>query len=275
MSNLTVFDFVDYKTYLGKALEMRSQTQKGQKTKLAEALGCRAAYLSQVLRGSNDLSAEQAQAANRFLAHTPTEARFFLNMVLWARAGTHDLKEFYLAELKKQKDERVNLKNRVKSSRTLSEADQARYYSSWYYAAVHVIVSLNHIHRKAEIAKALGLPQKTISEVLEFLVEIGLLKNHGAEFLQGETSLYLDAGSPFITKHHTNWRMKAVQSLDQKNDKDLHYSGVITCSIKDAEKIQEILIQTVQKIRELVKASNDETLMAYTLDLFSLLDTKE
>ena len=267
-----VFSFSEYKEYLEKSLEIRALNEKGQKSKLAEAIGCQPAYLSQVLNGPNDLSPEQGQSANRFLGHNPAESRYFLSLILLSRAGTQDLKNYYRDELKKLRDERLILKNRVNSNRTLSEADQARYYSSWYFAAVHVVTSLGYFPNKDKIAQALGLPLITVVEVLDFLTKIGLLEQKNNEYKQGETNLYLGSDSPFITKHHTNWRVKAIQSLDQKAEGDLHYSGVITCSKDDAKRIHELLIQTVEKIRSLVRESKDETLCAYTLDFFGLLD---
>lgn len=270
-----IFDFDDYKKYVIQAIENRAKYERGPKSKLAEAMGCRPAYLSQVLNDSQDLSAEQAQAANQFFGHTLPESRYFLNLVLLSRAGTPELRSYYQDELKKQKEERLVLKYRVNVSRILSENDQARYYSSWYYAAIHVIVSLKKIKSKEQIAIELGLPLATVNEVLEFLIQIDLIKPQGAGFVQGETNLYLDSKSPFITKHHTNWRVKAIQVLDQKNQQRVNYSGIITCSEEDAGKIQELMIQTVQKIRSIVKESKDETLLVYTLDLFGLISQKD
>lgn len=270
-----VFDFKDYKVYLNYILEVRAETKKGQRSKLAAFIGCQPAYLSQVFNGTNDLSPEQAQNANEFLSHTPSEAKYFLNLVLWQRSGTKALKSYYEDELKKQKDERLSLKNRVTSNRTLSEVDQAKYYGSWYFAAIHVAVSINHLKKMESIAQVLRLPQNLVNEVLEFLVQIGILKRVGYEYRQGEASLYLDAGSAFIQRHHLNWRVRAIQSLDHVKKEDLHYSGVITCSIEDISKIREAMVAAIQSIRSQVKESKDETLYFYTMDLVGLLESSE
>lgn len=272
MSKGSVFDFKDYKAYLNSTLEHRALQKKGQRSKLAEFIGCKPAYLSQVFNGVTDLSAEQAQATNIYLSHTVTEARYFLNLVLLSRAGTRELRSYYDEELKQQRQERLVIKNRVQINRTLNETDQARYYSSWYFAAIHVAVSLPHLRSKEQLAEALSLPQATVNQVLEFLVQMGVLKLRGNEYSQGEINLFLGTDSNFINKHHSNWRIKAVQSLDQPKENDLHFSGVITCSTEDAIKIKETMIKTVQKIRETVRASKDETLHVYALDLFSLLN---
>lgn len=116
------------------------------------------------------------------------------------------------------------------------------------------------------------MPLATINEALEFLISIGILKRHGTDFVQGETNLFLSADSPFVLKHHLNWRMKAIQSLDTVKAGDFHYSGVITLRKSDAVKIKEQMIQAVQNVRNIVKESESEALFAYTIDFFQMLE---
>jgi uncharacterized protein (TIGR02147 family) len=271
MAKSTVFDFKNYKSYLNSVLEQRGSLEKGQRLKLAQNIGCNPSYLSQVLNGMLNLSPEQAQNTNAYLGHTSNESRYFLNLVLLARAGTKSLKNHYEDELKKMLEDHLIVRNRVKINRELNEMDQARYYSTWYYAAIHMCVSLPHMRTREQLATGLQLPLQTVNEVLEFLVSIGVLRAKGKEFEQGETNLYITSTSPFISKHHSNWRIKGIQSLDKIKEKDLHYSGVITCSEEDVLKIKDIMIQAIEKIRETVKQSKDETSYVYTLDLFGLL----
>lgn len=272
MKSLQIFDFKDYKTYLTRSLEKRAELERGQRSKLAQFINCQPAYLSLILNGSTHLSPEQAQATNEFLAHTEAESRYFLNLVLLERSGTKTLRDYYLREIEKIKAERAQFKNRIEANRELTEKEQARYYSSWYFAAIHVAASLKHIQTKEQITSALGLPAKTVSEVLEFLTQIGVLKKTGNQYRQGEVSLFIDKQSPFINKHHSNWRVKAIQSLDQVAEKDFHYSGVITCSEEDKVLIKEILMQAVQEIRTLVKNTNkEEVVSVYTMDFYGLM----
>lgn len=275
MKNIDLFEYSDYKKYLTDILELRGQSEKGQRTKLAEHISCQSAYLSSILNGNANLSPEQAQSTAAFLNHTATEARFFLNLVLLERAGTKNLKSYYHQELDKIKKERSQLKNRISTGRELSEKQQIRYYSSWYYAAIHILVSIKKFSTIKDIASALNLSPNKVSEVLEFLTEIGVLKKKANHYLQGEVNLFLDKNSPFINKHHTNWRIKAVQSFDSPAESDFHYSGVITCSPKSREKIRELLLKAVESIRAEVRATeSEEHLQVYTLDFFSLIDEK-
>lgn len=268
----SVFEYPDYKAYLLKALEQRSQAGKGQRTKFAEFLGCRPSYISSVLNEIQDLSPEQAQATNEFLGHTETESDYFLNLVLYARAGTPSLRKVYLEKLKQLRDAHLQIKNRVpEKKKVLSEKDQARYYGAWYFAAIHMMVSLPPFRTREKITAALGLPAKTVGEVVEFLLEIGILKTQGAELRQGETNLFVGTDSPFLSRHLLNWRTQAIRSLDHPQKQDLHYSSVITCSKEDALKIREEIMAAIQNIRKTIQASKDETLMVYSFDFFSLL----
>ena len=272
MIKTDVFEFKDYKLYLQQVLELRAEREKGQKHKLAIFMGCHAGYLSKVLNEKNDLSLEQAQATNKFLGHTHSEAKFFLNLVLWARAGTADLKAHFNDELEKQIQGRLQLKNRISVGRTLNEETQAKYYSSWHYAAVHICVSLEFLKAKEQIAEALQLPPIKVNEALEFLVEIGVLKKNGGQYSQDETNLFLDKDSAFISKHHTNWRIQSLRSLDDIKPLDLHYSGVVTCTKRDIERIREILLSSIQNVRSTVKEADcSDSFYCNTIDLFNLI----
>src|SRR5689334_17794455 len=99
-----LFDSMDYKSYLGALLEARSLTVKGQRLKLAQHLKVNPSYVSQVLNGHQDFTPEQAMATSRFLSHTEAEAKYFLNLVLFARAGTDELRKYYRQELTKQRE---------------------------------------------------------------------------------------------------------------------------------------------------------------------------
>lgn len=267
----SLFTFTDYKRYLVAALEERAQREKGQRLKLAKHLNCRASFVSQVLNGSQHLSLEQALLACQFLGLSESEVRFFLVLVNYGRSGTVALRKFYESEIKKNIKENTLIKNRVAAKRSLSELDQAKYYRSWVYAAIHMIVSIPKYRTQDAIAQGLGLPLPLVADCVEYLIEIGLLQKNGFQITQGERNLLIGADSPFHSRHQSNWRFKAIQSLDLVTPRDLHYSGVITCGLEDQTRVREILVETIKEIRELVQKSKDETLAVYNIDLFELI----
>lgn len=82
--------------------------------------------------------------------------------------------------------------------------------------------------------------------------------------------MHLHSVSPLVAKHHTNWRMRAIASLDADPGQDLHYSSVISVGEKDISKLQAILIEAIEKARALVRDSPEEAGVCYSLDAFRL-----
>jgi len=107
--------------------------------------------------------------------------------------------------------------------------------------------------------------------VVEFLVSCGLLAQKGDQFEAGEARIFLGNDSPLITKLHTNWRMRAIQSFDHGIiDSDLHYSTVVTLSEEDALKIRADLIKAIEVARERIRVSPPEEIHCFSMDFFKL-----
>jgi uncharacterized protein (TIGR02147 family) len=268
--SLSVFDYIDYRNYLLHWLENRPNGGRGEKLKLSEALSCQPSYISQVFAGSANLSFEQAETLNTVFGHTDEESQFFLLLVHLARAGTEALKKRLRTRIQAVLDHRKNLKNRLAFEKSISREDQAIYYSAWYYSAVHFALAIPALRSQAALARAFHLPQARVAEVLEFLVTRGLAVESRGQLVPGSQSIHLENRSPMISKHHTNWRMQAIQSLEREAESELHYSSVITVSEGDAVKIREALVKAIEQVRLIVKPSKDEALYCYNLDLFKV-----
>lgn len=258
-----VFDYRDYKTYLVAWIREHG---RGEKSRIAEALRCHGAYVSQVLHGNADLSLEQADALNTYCNHSEAEAEFFLLLVGHARAGTTNLKRRYASKIEKA----LELKNRIEFKKELSGEHQQTYYSSWHYAAVHVLLSIPGVDTKEAIAERLRLPSSKIGEVLEFLEKSGLVQRVQGRYRAGGVSVHLPLESAMVARHHVNWRLQAIQALDRKAASHMHYSSVVSIAEKDAYAIRDLLHKAIEQVRGVVKASPEERVFCYSMDLFEL-----
>ncbi len=87
-------------------------------------------------------------------------------------------------------------------------------------------------------------------------------------FSSGPVATHLEKKSPLLVKHHTNWRLKAIQYAEQLSDQELMYSANISVSRKDFERIREELMTTIQKFIGIVKDSPAEDIAQFNLDFF-------
>ncbi len=271
-----LFHYKDYKAYLSDKIEEMPNKGRGERSKIAEVLRCHIAYISQVLNGNAQLSIEQADVLNHYLSHTSEEADFFLLLVQAARAGTKSLEDYYKKKIAEIIQKRELLKNRLEYEKELAVTVQPIYYSAWYYSAVHFLCAIPDFQKKEAIAEHLGLSLQLVGKVLEFLLAAGLVVQKGDRFELGTVRIHLGSDSPMISKHHTNWRMQALQSLERAESTDLHYSSVIALEESLVPYVREALVKAIEEVRKVMKpTSKYEALYCYSLDLFEIGKRKE
>lgn len=265
-----VFEYQDYKAYIAAWIQSRPTGGRGERSRIAERVRCHLAYVSQVLNGSSHFSLEQGEALNVLFEHSDDETEFFLLLIELARAGTNDLRKFFQRRIQKVLEQRLILKNRFSDKRTLSREDQATYYSHWAYCAVHMAVLVPELRTPRSIAGYFGLSVSKTVQIIEFLEAVGLIKKQDGVLLPTETRIHLESDSPMISKHHTNWRLQAMRSLDGETSSELHYSSVVGVSQEDLPRVREVLVKAIEQVRTIIKSSKDEAIYCYALDLFGL-----
>jgi uncharacterized protein (TIGR02147 family) len=264
-----LFDYSDYKKYINDRLDSDPKGRGG-RSALAKSLTCQTAYVSSVLRGSSHFTPEQGEAINTHFAHTETEAEFFLLLLQWQRAGTESLRMRLKRQMDRIQVSRFDLKKRIGVAPILSEINQATYYSEWFYAAIHALASIPEFQTVKAMAERLNLEPSLVSQAVEFLVATGLLVSTGKDFKVGLTRLHLGSDSPLISKHHSNWRLLAMQRFPNRRTSDVHYSSVITVSRRDAVKLKEMLVGVLRSADAVIRDSREETLQCFSLDFFEV-----
>ena len=109
-----------------------------------------------------------------------------------------------------------------------------------------------------------------MAEVAAFLCSIGLTVQSRGRLQPGQARIFLGSDSPSIGKHHTNWRMRAIDSLDRVHNADLHLSTVVSLSKKDVGRVKEMLIKNLETARAVIKESPAEELHCLALDFFQV-----
>lgn len=262
----SVFEARDYKAYLSALAEARP---RGFRKSLAEATGCQTAYITHVLNSSGHFSLEQAEAASRFLGFTREETRYWLALVEYNRAGTPTLRRVLSEQLTELRERHLLLRKKVGIQATLSRENQAIYYGSWHYAAVHMAITVPALQSRAALARSLRVPPRKLAQVLEFLISVGLVVQQGDRLTTGKTLLHLEKDSPSIFKHHANWRIRALDALhDDSGEEAVHYSSVVTLSAEDAQKLRALISRHLGEWIHLVKDSREERVYGLGLDFF-------
>ena len=132
-------------------------------------------------------------------------------------------------------------------------------------------VSVPALKNKENLRKAFNIGQKQFNEALKFLLETGLIADQNGRFSVGMTRVRLGNDSAWIVKHHTNWRLRAVENLEKETSEDLHYSGVFSISEDDAKNIKDMMLNHPKEKLKIVDLSKEEKVYVMNLDFFGLL----
>lgn len=269
----SLFSYNSYKQYINDRLDDETDEfgGRGARSRLSVAIGCQSAFVAQVFKGAAHLSLEQAEQINLYFNHTENESQFFLFLVQYLRAGTEVLRRRIKSQLVQLQNENLDLKNRLESSKKISEVNMMTYYSSWLYGAVHILIMIPEFQSIGNLSKRLQVPQKNISVILEFLIRCGLAQKVDGRYQAAETKFHLPADSPLSRLNHINWRMRAIQSLEsgQSASEELHFSAMVTLSESDIQKIREILVKSIEKSIKVIKTSPEETARVICIDFFN------
>ncbi|MES2768956.1 MAG: TIGR02147 family protein [Bdellovibrionota bacterium] len=267
---IDVINYKKYKKYLADKVDHDSKLTKGLRLKLCDHIGCQPSYLSQVLNGNPQFTLEQAHLINSFFMHNKLEAKYFLLLVQMERAGTKNLKDFFSEQIEEILESRFDLKKRLKETDEIPDEARHRYYSTWYYSAIHIILAIPEFQDIDSIAKRFNLPPQIVKDAIQFLDETGLIKSEKGVYVLTNKTIHLERNSVFIHQHHINWRSQALQSAEKNLPTDMHYSNTCSIARKDFPKIKEIFLKAIEDARTVIRPSKDEELYAITLDVFNV-----
>jgi len=267
---ISIYNFDNYKAYLSEIITQLAANDRSFRRRLCEHVQCQSSYLPQVLNGNPDFTLEQSMRLNQFLLHDKAESRFFICLVEKSRAGSSELRQYFDEQLAELKKVRFDLKKRLKETQEVSEHDQHRYYSAWFFSAIYVMLSIPHYQSAHVIATRLNLPESLVAEVLSFLETSGLVEVKADQYRVTKKRLHLERSSSFIQRHHINWRSQALQSAEKNLPEDMHFSSVIAMSVADYEKVKEVFVKAIEEARAIIRPSPEEEVFAITLDVFKL-----
>ncbi|MBS1957832.1 MAG: TIGR02147 family protein [Bdellovibrionales bacterium] len=244
---------------------------RGAKTRLAEFLGVQGSFISLVLSGKQEFSADHSIKIAEFLKLDETETGFFMTMVQRDRAGTPKLKRYYQQQLDRTIKEQSEIKVHVQGKEVeTSEQDLSLYYGSWFHAAIHMAIHSAKHRTVAALVAYTQLKESQVRESIDLLVRLGFAQFDKDTVVPIDRNFHLGKRSLALRSHHTNWRNQAVRSLDDYHVDALHYSLVLNIDSETAMKIRELLLESFRKTHILIGKAKIENVYSLCVDLFQV-----
>lgn len=273
MAMNSVFEFQNYVKYLIEYEKSLGGSRKGFRQKLALAAQCQPSFVSQVLKGDQNFSQEQALGISRSLSHTSTETDYFLMLIQFQRAGSIDLQKYLLEKLQNLSSQAQDLKNHIQNEGALDSERERIYYSSFLYAAIHVFCTMGPSSLQT-ICLGLRVSPDQVSPILSNLVEWGLIRktvNGENLYIASDMKWHLPRNSPSLNQHHLNWRLRNIENLQFSRPENLNYTAVLSLSPVDYDLFRIKISKVLQEFAKMVSRSEPRMVCSLVIDLVSLV----
>lgn len=265
---LSIFEYTNYSKYLDAWIDSLGSRSYGAKGRIAEALGVSSSLVSQILKGEKAFTPEQASDLCDFLGLNEIESDYFNLLVNFERAGNLRYKEKIQRKIQNLQEQSRKIGKRVPRHKELTDEQRAIYYSSWLYTGVRNLTAVPEMNNADAIAKHLNLEPQIIHRVLRFLLENGLCKEENGKITYGPASTHVDKESPFVNKHHQNWRFQAIQNMEKKSDKDIFFTAPMSLSKDAAFEIKKLIPNIIQEVMKISGPSPSEITVCMNIDWF-------
>lgn len=264
----TVFDFTDYREFLNTWIDEHGEGSRGLKGRIAQACGVSSSLISLILKGHKHLTLEQAAEAADFVGLNDREAEYFFLLVEIGKAGSHKLQTKLRKRMKEQQEQAKKISKRVRKDIELSDEVKSIYYSSWIYTGIRNLSAVPGTNDVPAIAKRLNLPVAVVNRAVNFLLENGLCKKENGQLTFGPANTHVESDSPFVIKHHQNWRLRGFSFMDAFSESDLFYTCPMSLSAETAEEIRRLLPGFIEEVLKKVRPSPSEKIYCLNLDWF-------
>jgi uncharacterized protein (TIGR02147 family) len=270
MLYISIYDYDDYKKFIVDWIELGANKGRGLRIQLAKALSCQTPYVTHVLSGDYHFSPEQGTACAEWMGINEIDTEYLLLLILKQRSATRQSAGVFSKQIEKRKSQENLLKKRLKIKEGLTADNQMQYYSHWMYAAIHMAIMNPKMQTLDAIEKYFQLPRNKIISVIEFLVESELVEFKDQKFKVKSPMIHLEKSSPLLAIHHANWRLRTIDVVKDKDNSNLHYTGVISLSNTDYEWVRSQISLVLEKVADRIKESDDEKIALLAFDWFQV-----
>ncbi len=265
---LTVFDFSSYRGYLQAWIESQGAAGYGVKGRIADALAISSSLVSQILKGDKTLTPDQTSDLCDYLGLNEIEADYLHLLVDLDRAGNSRYQEKLRKKIAGLQKQSQQIGKRVPRNKELTDEQKAIYYSSWLYTGLRNLTAVPGFHQINALADHLNLEPAVITRVIRFLIENGLCKEEDGKITYGPASTHVDRESPFVNKHHQNWRFQAIQHMERQRNEDIFFTSPMSLSREAYEEIRKLLPTLIQNVMKISGPSPSELVACLNIDWF-------
>lgn len=272
---MQAYEFEDYKDAL-KALLNGRKAQFGSRftfEKMAIACGVQKTYLSKVINGSGQLSADQLYAASEFL-ELPVAETDYLQQVRDLQLAQNPSRQ---ALLKKRLDD---LRSKRLKTEALIEVENEQnvqnrlweYYSDIDLQLVHLFLTVPHYATDADqICDKIGISEDRLKAILLKLQNWKIIEFAKNKYVANDPKMHLPEDSPAFLAFGILTRIKTLEKLrrrDAQHSADYFFSVFFSAETAFQDRLKKMLLQLLKETQAEVVEAKAQQVYQLNIDFF-------
>jgi len=268
---MSILDCERYRAVLEQKIQDHEHV-RGYKSILARNAGIHQSYLSQVLSGAAELTLDQAAKLASFWSLNEQESEYFILLVSRDKSTSSELTELLNRRISAVRGRREKTGRGDQESvkiNLLTQEKSIRYYSRWYYPAIHILLTIPGFQTPRAISERMDLPLPDVETALAELAGLGLIqKQKGRWSVVGEHTATPSRGvmSPV---QQMNWLQRAIFDVQNEGADSTHLNMIASLNRRDLQKVRAIMVEAFERVRHVVSESkNEDEMIALTISVF-------
>jgi uncharacterized protein (TIGR02147 family) len=264
----SVFEFLNYREYLHFWIDSQGAKAHGARGRMAKALAVSSTLISLILKGEKSLTPDQASDLTDHLVLTDLEAEYFQVLVDLDRAASVRYREKLEKRRARLEQQSRKIANRIPTFKELSDEQKAIFYSSWIFSGIRNLTATSAGSDVRALSERLGLEIQVVIRAVQFLLQHGLCREENGRLTYGPAALHVSKESPFVNKHHQNWRLQAIHNMEKQKAGDLFFTSPMSLSHAAAEEVGKLLPTMIQNVLKITGPSDSERVACLNIDWF-------
>lgn len=237
---------------------------------LASACHVQKTYLSRVLNGEGQLSADQLFLGLSYLEFDADEQRYILLLHQWERSEVPSRRKILEDELKQIRFAQTKTERHLQTSSSLSEKkDATMYYLNVNAQLVHMFLTIPHYaEAPSSIAKALGLSDEAMTKILRLLSQLGIISYKNHKIVVESDSLHLPKDAPLASSYRTMMRLKALERMQNESTNEQYGYSLFFSADEDARAaVQGLFFEFLKKAEKVIRPAKCTKVYQMQFDL--------
>lgn len=267
---MKIFEFQDYRKFIKTWIAARPKGSHGELQKLATKTKIHSSTLSQILKGGRDFTPEQVVVVSDLMNLNELETRYFLLLLQYSKSESKSLRILLENQMKEMRVQSTDLSQVLRPDQELTPEVRSIFYSNWFFSAIRILSSIEGFQNADVLAERLRIRSTKVREIIVFLVKNGLCVEENGKLKPGPAYTHLEAKSPLISRHHGNWRVRAMERHPDISSEELCYSAPMSIGKGDIEKVRTLAVEFIENVQKIRELSNCEAAYCLNLDWFEI-----